>query len=565
MTSATAAPAVRLKARLGRDDRIMRAGLLLLGLFLAVTVLLPLYSLLSKSFRDRDGAFVGFANYVAYFAEPGLSVAVWNSLYLSVLATAISVTLAFVFAYALTRSTMPGRALFRSIAMVPLLAPSLLPGIALIYLFGNQGMIKGALFGHSIYGPIGIVMGEVFFSFPHAVLIISTALTVADQRLYDAAQALRAGPARIFATVTLPACRYGLISACFAVFTLVFTDFGVPGVVGGSTNVLATEIYKQVIGKFNFHTGAVVGMLLLAPAVLSFAVDRVMQRRQLALLSGRTVPFRPQPRAARDAACFLFCTVIALLLLAVIGVAAFGSLVKFWPYNLSLSLKNYRFDDFDATGWGAYWNSLTLAGWTAAVGTVAIVLGAYLVDKTRGFERVRSAVQFVCMAPLAVPGMVLGLSYIFFFNNPQNPLNGLYGTMAILVLSTIAHFYTVPHLTALTALKQIDPEFEAVSASLKVPIHRTFRRVTLPLCLPAILNVAGYLFVNAMTTVSAVVFLYTADTKLAAITILIMNDGGKLPSAAAMGVVIMATSAMVWGLQALLARGILRRSQAWRT
>src|SRR5690606_22967237 len=163
---------------------------------------------------------------------------------------------------------------------------------ALIYLFGNQGVFKGLLMGHEIYGPIGIIIGEIFFAFPHALIILVTALSVADQRLYEAADSLRANPTRIFMTVTLPGCRSGLISASMVVFTLIFTDFGVPKVIGGSYNVLATDVYRQVIGQFNFQMGAVVGLLLLFPAVISFTVDRLVQRRQVALLSARAVPYR---------------------------------------------------------------------------------------------------------------------------------------------------------------------------------------------------------------------------------------------------------------------------------
>ena len=150
---------------------------------------------------------------------------------------------------------MPVKRLFRTIALIPILVPSLLPASALVYLFGNQGLLKGLLFGGSIYGPIGIVIGEVFFTFPHALLIISTALAISDARLYEAARGAARHARRTFWTVTLPGARYGLISAAFVVFTLVITDFGVPKVIGGQFNVLAIDIYKQVVGQQNFADG----------------------------------------------------------------------------------------------------------------------------------------------------------------------------------------------------------------------------------------------------------------------------------------------------------------------
>src|SRR5262249_57603234 len=124
---------------------------------------------------------------------------------------------------------------------------------------------------------------------------------------------------------------------------------------------------------------------------------------------------------------------------------------------------------------------------------------------------VRGMAQFLAMLPRAVPGLVLGLAYLFYINARGNPLGALYGSIGLLAINSIAHFYTTAHITASTALKQIDPEFEAVSASLKVPFYKTFARVTVPICMPAILDVAVYLFVNSLTTVSAVLFLYCAS------------------------------------------------------
>ena len=562
----TTLSAVAPKARpiLGRDDWIMRWGLLVLGVWLSVAVVLPLYTLLSKSLEDHGGRFIGLANFAEFFATPVLFHSIYNSLTIAIISTAITITLAFIYAYALTRSCMPGKAIFKGIAMVPILAPSLLPAISLVYLFGNQGMIKGVLMGETIYGPIGIVMGEVFWTFPHALIIIITALSMADARLYEVAESLGTSKLRTFFTVTLPGARYGVISACFVVFTLVITDFGVPKVIGGQYNVLATDVYKQVIGQQNFQMGAVVGMVLLVPAVLAFIADRIIQRKQVALISARAVPYHPKPKTRFDMAMMGFCCVVGFMILGIIAVDAFASFIQLWPYNLTLTLYNYDFDLRDGGGWASYRNSIVMASYTAVIGTVIIFAGAYLVEKIRGFTVIRSLVQFMCIIPLAVPGLVLGLAYIFFFNHPANPLEFVYGTMAILVICTVTHFYTVSHLTATTALKQMDPEFEAVSMSLKVPFYKTFWRVTVPVCVPAILDISIYLFVNAMTTVSAVVFIYSADTTLASVAVLNMDDAGDIAPAAAMGMMIFYTNALARLIHVAISKGVLKRTQAWR-
>jgi iron(III) transport system permease protein len=564
VAEATLGAARTVRPRLGRDDIALRAALVLLGLLFAVAIVLPLYALLSKSVQDKDGGFVGFANFERYFSTPALFNSIQNSLTIALISTAITILIAFVYAYALTRTRMPFRGLFRGIALVPILCPSLLPGIAFVYLFGNKGMLKWMMGEASIYGPIGIVMGEVFWTIPHALIILTTALALSDARLYEASEALGASKLRTFVVVTLSGCRYGLISAAFVVFTLVITDFGVPKVIGGQYNVLATDIYKQVIGQQNFSMGAVVGLILLLPAALAFMADRYAQRRQVAQLSSRAVPFSPRPNRALEFAMLAFCALVGMLILGILATAAFASLVKQWPYDLSLSLRNYRFDLMDGGGWASYWNSLEMATWTAIAGTAVIFVGAYLVEKTRGVAGARAVVQFLAMMPMAVPGLVLGLAYIFFFNHPDNPLGFLYRTMAILVISSVVHFYTVAHLTAVTALKQIDPEFESVSASLKVPVWRTFGRVTVPVSLPAVFDISMYLFLNAMTTVSAVVFLYGPHTTLASVAVLNMDDAGDIAPAAAMGMMIVYTSAAVRVLHALITRGVLARTQRWR-
>jgi iron(III) transport system permease protein len=542
----------------------MRVGVLLLGLWLLVTLALPLGTLLTKSFEDANGTWVGLNNYARYFETPALTDSLWNSVWVSSVVAGITLTLAYVYAFALTRSAMPGKGVFKALALIPILAPSLLPAISLIYLFGNQGLLKDWLFGTSIYGPLGIVIAQVFYCFPHALMILVVALSMADARHYEAARVLGASPFRTFMTVTLPGSKYGLISAGFVVFTLAITDFGIPKVIGGRFNVLATDIFKQVIGQQNFSMGAVVGFVLLLPAVLAFVADRWVQHRQVALLSGRSVPLVPSQHIPRDVGLLIFCALVAGAFLVILGMAVWASFVMRWPYNLNLTWANYHFENFDSEGWNAYFNSLRMAAWTAVVGTLVVFTGAFVLEKTRGFVLIRHATQLMAMLSMAVPGLVLGLSYIFFFNTPGHPLGFIYGTMAILVLNSVAHFYTVSHITATTALKQLDSEFESVSASLKISVGRMFKRVTVPVCLPAILDISIYFFVNAMTTVSAVIFLYGSHTKLAAVSIVQMDEAGATAAAAAMAVVIVATSVVVKVIHSLLTYQLRQKTQAWR-
>jgi iron(III) transport system permease protein len=556
-----------LRQRAHWSDRVAHAALLLILLALVVFLALPLASILVKALQDSAGAFIGIANFASYLGSPALLQSLWNSVWVSALVTLVTVPLAFGFAYALTRSCMPFKTLLRTIALVPLLAPSLLSALSLIYWLGNQGLARGfinALGIQAIYGAPGIVVAECFAVFPHALMILVTALSLADQRLYEAADALGTRTRRKFLTITLPGAKYGLISAALVSFTLVMTDFGIPKVIGGNFNMLATDVFKLVIGQQDFQRGAVVGLLLLTPAVLTFGVDWLVSAKQSAMLSARAVPYAPKPARGFDALMLAYAAGIATLMLAMLGMAVFASFATLWPYNLAPTLTHYTMGLVDAEVGGAFVNSLKLAAGTALLGTILVFVGAYLLEKTRGANALRPVLRLLAMLPMAVPGLVLGLGYIFFFNAPANPLHGLYQTLPLLVLCTIVHFYTTGHLTAVTALKALDAEFESVSASLKVPFFKTFWRVTLPICTPTLLEVARYFFINAMTTISAVVFLYSPDTKVAAIAILNLDEAGEAGPAAACAVLITAGSTVVTLMFMALSWWVDMRTQAWR-
>jgi len=549
------------------SERIAHVVLIVVALAMLAFLAGPLGSILQQSVQDAQGRFAGLANFIAYAKTPALLESLWNSVWVSVLVTSITIPAAFGFAYALTRSRMRWKGLARTITLVPLLAPSLLAAISLIYWFGNQGLLKAWLARvgiDQIYGAPGIVVAEIFSTFPHALMILITALAAADARLYEAADSMGTTAARKFFTITLPGAKYGLISAALVTFTLVITDFGIPKVIGGSFNVLATDVFKLVIGQQDFQRGAVVALLLLAPAVLTFAVDHWVSKKQTAMLTARAVPYSPKRALWFDAIMSAYCVVVCALILAMLGMALFASFASFWPYNLTPSLRHYTMGLFDAEVGDAFVNSLVMAAGTAVFGGALVFIGAYMLEKTQGLKPVRSLVRLLAMLPMAVPGLVLGLGYIFFFNEPGNPLNGLYHTLTLLTICTVVHFYTTGHLTAVTALKSLDAEFESVSASLKVPFYKTFWRVTLPICTPALVDIARYFFINAMTTISAVVFLYSPETKVAAIAILNLDEAGEIGAAAAMAILIAAANTVAtFGFMAL-SWWIDRRTQAWK-
>jgi iron(III) transport system permease protein len=551
------------KIALDQSDKIGKVLVYIYLLLFFCFLILPLIALMSKSMQNSDGEFIGLANFAVYLKEPALFSSFFNSLFVAVISTVIVVILGFLYAFALQCTCIPLKGFFRLIALVPLLSPSILAAIALVYWFGNQGVLKSMLMGNSIYGPIGIIMASVYWTFPHALMILSTSLSLSDARLYEASEVLKASKLKTFLTVTVPGAKYGIISTTFVVFTQVFTDFGVPKVIGGNYNVLATDIYREVVGMQNFQMGAVISIVLLIPALLAFAMDQYFRKKQTAQLTSRAVVYSPKPDKLRDTILLIYCLIITVYVVMMIGMAQFGALVKFWPYNLSLTLEHYNFE-VAGLGWNSFFNSIRMSLYTAFFGTIIIFIGSYIIEKMRSDKKMRDVLQLIALMPMAIPGIVLGLSYIFFFNMADNPLNFMYATMSILVVNTVVHFYTVSHLSSITAIKKLDPEFESVSLSLKVPVYKMFVRVTLPVCLPTVFDIFIYLFCNAMTTVSGVIFLYSYNTTLASVSSIHLDEQGDVAGAAAMAMLIVYISFLVRGIHSLISVSVLKRTQAWR-
>lgn len=565
-----------------------RALLALCAGFGLLAVALPLMALAWRSLTDGQGRFAGGHSYVGYLADPVSRRALLNTLAVASAASVLATALAFVYAFALARARVRAAWLWRHLAMLPLLAPTMLYGIGLVYLLGKQGLLTTGFFGllpwtfdFPLYGFAGILLAEVVLVFPAAFMVLTVALSAADQRLYDAAATLGAGRWRRFRTVTLPSCRLGIAASLLMGFILAFTDFGAPKIVGGQFHVLSVDIYQQVIGQQNLAGGSAVSLILLGPTLVAFFIHQRVQRRQASMVSGRSVPLRPQDDRRRDLLLTVACAAIALPMLAIVLAPALASFVPHWPYSISapgsvegpaFSLRHYdpeRLGRAAGGGYAAYYNSLVVALATAALGTAFCFVSAWLAEKQRLAPIARGLLHGGAMAPLALPGLVLGLAMLLVvaprsFAGLPNPLHGLGGTFAILVACNIVHFSGVGFLTASTALRQIDPEFESVAHGLGRSTLALAGRVTLPLCLPAVVQVAGYYFVSSMATVSAVVFLCAPETVVASVAVVNLDDAGMTQPAAAMCLLILATNLVArFGLDALT--GSLRRAATrWR-
>ncbi|WP_336010014.1 putative 2-aminoethylphosphonate ABC transporter permease subunit [Acinetobacter calcoaceticus] len=549
-----------------KTEYSLRSNIVLASVAIALTlaIIAPLMLLFQTAFFDENQNFVGLKNFYNYFGSPALLSSVFNSMWIACTATVITVLLASIYAFALTNVNMKGKGFFKLVAFLPILAPSLLPSLALVYLFGKQGVFKPLLGDIQIYGPIGILISYCFWLFPAILMLMMVSFRSVDQRLIEASLSLGKNIWKTHYHVTLPAIRYGLISASLVAFIYVLTDFGIPKVIGGSFNMMALDVYKQIIGQQNMSMGAVISILLLLPAVFVFIFDRIQSKRHARFQAFQTKPYVSASNKKLEVVLSLFCGLVSGSILLIIFTAVLASFIQSWPYDLSLTLAHYSFEYVDGGGWAAYFNSVRMALFSTVFGTALIFMGALLTERFKAHPLIKNYVQALVLLPLAVPGLVLGIAYILFFNQQSNPLNVLYGTMTILVISTIVHYYTVPHLTLTNAIKQIPLQLDQAAESLGTTKWKTFWKVYLPMCFPALCDVSVYIFVNAMTTVSAAIFLYSPDTSLAAVAVLNMDDAGDTVAAVAMSILILTTSCVVKLVHWLFTRKIMARSQQWR-
>lgn len=547
-----------------KDEIIREIFTWFILIFLIIIIVFPLGLLLIKSFENNSGEFIGLANFKEYFSNKNLLISLKNTFTISAASSIISLLLAFIYAYGIQRTTIKYKNIFKYIALMPLFAPTMMHGISLVYLFGRKGAVTTGFFDKfpqlafdiNLYGATGIIIAEVLYIFPQIFLVLNIALSSTDYRLYEAADMLGTSNFRKFFTITLPNMKYGMISSFIIAFILSFTDFGAPKVVGGNYSVLATDVYIKVVGQNNMAMGAVVSIILLIPSVIAFFIDQKIQKKQGVVLNAKSIVYRAKKNKIRDIFFYIYTILICFFILSIFITIFVSAFSKLWPYNLSFSLNNFKFYDYNGGIEIFFKNSFILAILSGIFGTFMTFMSAYLIEKKENKTLKDKIIYFLSLVPLALPGMVIGISFIFFFNksyftipffniNIMNPFNSIYKTIWIMVLANVIHFYSISFLTANTALKKLDKEFERVSLSMGIPWYKTFFNVTFPMCLESILEIFFYYFVNSMVTISALVFLYTSNLSLLSIAVINLDDTGEIAKASAMSIIILLTNVII--------------------
>jgi iron(III) transport system permease protein len=468
---------------------------LFLGAFLVVAVVFPLGAMLRH---------MASADMAGILRSPLFRQALLHSMAAAAAATLISIAIAYVFALCTVRTAMRFREIFSVFVTLPMLIPSISHGMGLVLLLGANGVITRLLgLTHSIYGFGGIVLGSVLYAFPVAFLMLADILKYEDGSPYEAAAVLGISRFRQFFSITFPYLRKPLISVVFAVFTLIFTDYGVPLMIGGRFTTLPVLMYQEVIGLLNFSRGSVIGSVLLIPAVIAFLFDMMNQDRanQNYVVQER----RREGNKMRDVLAGLYCMVICFLIALPIAVFVVLSFVHTYPSDMRFSLVNIA--RTMNMGAGSYLiHSLIIALGVSVLGTTVSYIIAYVTARTPG--KSSKALHLVAITSLAIPGLVLGLSYVLFFKG-----SFIYGTLAMLILVNTVHFLASPYLMAYNSLGKLNANLEDVGLTLGISRFHIIAGVLIPQTRMTIMEMFSYFFVNSMMTISAVSFLNTVQNK----------------------------------------------------
>ena len=491
-------------AMFARDPITGYAVIFLFGIAL-IFVAYPLFESFRLTFVDGGSWTLGIWKRTF---SPNYLVSLWGSVKLGIITASVSTVIGFAFAFLTERTGVRGKKLIGTLATMPVISPPFSLTLSIILLFGNNGLITNRLLGlsnFSVYGLGGLVLVQTIGMFPIAFMSLSSVLKSIDSTVEDAALDLQASRLRTFLTITLPLSLPGLLSAWLLVFTNSLADFANPLLLAGSYRVLSVEAYIEVTGRSNLGGGAALSLLLLMPTLSAFFIQRYWVNKKSVV----TVTGKPSTRLAELAtkpvriALTAFVAACLVFIVSLYGTIIAGCFVKNWGIDYSFTLSNIG--EALSRGWQSIANTVTLAAAaTPVAGIIAMAAALIVVRRTFFGKRV---LEVLLMTPFAVPGTLLGISYILAFNKP--PLL-IVGTAAIIVINYIIRELPVGLETGAASLRQIDPSIEEAAQDLGADMSKVFTSVVLPLIRPAFLTSMSYTFVRSMTAVSAVIFLISA-------------------------------------------------------
>lgn len=534
---------------------IYAAVVAIFAVFLAV----PVIRLLMESFMAEAGLSV--RNYAQVLTERGFAAALANSVKVSVSSALIATALAFFLAYTIQYTRVPGKfkSLIRLVAVLPMLLPTLTYGFAIIYSFGKQGLLT-KLFGRQffeIYGFGGLLFGYVIYTLPVSFLLILNTMGYIDKKFSVVSRIMGDSPFKNFLQTVVRPLLGTLAASMVQCFFLCFTDYGIPASVGGEYDVVATVLYNEMLGSVpNFNRGAVVAMMMLIPSVISIALLYYLERYNIRYTKISAVDLRKN--RVRDGIFMAGSAMILLMLISVFAVIFVVPLVREWPYQTSFTMEHVIDTLTDSSLFGVYQNSLFVAVCTAAAGLL-ITYGAALATARSGLKgRLKAVIDSIALVTNTIPGMVIGIAFMFIFSGTP-----LQNTFLLIIICNVVHFFSTPYLMMKNSLSKLNSSWEATAALMGDSWIKTIVRIITPNMVSTLLEVFGYYFVNAMVTVSAVIFIAGARTMVITTKMKELQYYTKFNEVFVLSLLILATNLAVKGILAVLMRsGKIGRQQA---
>ncbi|EEA84546.1 extracellular solute-binding protein [Peptacetobacter hiranonis] len=471
-------------------------------------LIIPLLFIFKYAFVGDSGLTIQFFSDV--FKEKGFTTAIFNSLKVSAISACISTVLAFILSYTVqyTNVKTPIKKLIKSAAVFPMLLPTITYGFAIIYSFGKQGLVT-TLLGKQffeIYGLNGLVLGFVIYTLPISYMLTSNTMRYVDKKFSIVSRVMGDKPLKTFLTTVLRPLAGTLAAAFVQTFFLSFTDFGIPASIGGKYDTIASVLYSEMLGSIpNFNNGAVVALVMLIPTVVGIAVLTYLEKYNIRYQKISEIEIRKG--TVRDTVCGILSVLVCAVIIIPFVVIFIAPFVKMWPYDMNPTIDNFTKIIKTANLGEVYLHSIGIAAAVAGIGMILTYAAALVTARSQINKKAKSVIETISLITNTVPGMVIGIAYLLMFTGTS-----LQNTFTIIIVCTIVHYFSTPYLMFKNSLSKMNSSWETTAMLMGDSWIKTIIRIVTPNSFSTICEVISYYFVNAMVTISAVVFLVGAKT-----------------------------------------------------
>ena len=477
-------------------------------LIFVVFLFYPLFLILLKSLKI--GPSIKIDNFTRVLSGNGFVQAMKNSFEISAIASLITTFLSFIIAYTInyTNLNTAFKKIISVLAVLPMLLPTITYGFAIIYSFGKQGLftkLLGKQLFH-VYGKNGLLIGYIIYTLPISFMLINNTMKYVDKKFSIVSKIMGDSTIKTFIETVLRPLTGTFAASFIQCFFLCFTDFGIPASVGGKVEVIASVLYKEMLGSVpNLNNGAVVAVIMLLPSVISILIINYLERFNVRY--NRISVMENEKNTSRDVFCGIFSVLIVLGIIAIFAVIAIVPFVKGWPYNMVFTMDNVNKVIEDSDLLLVYKNSIIVAIITSVLGTILVYGDAIVTDRSSINSKAKGVIESIASVTNTIPGMVLGISFMLAFIGTS-----LQNTFIIIIICNLVHFFATPYMMMKNSLSKMNLSWEKTAKLMGDSWIKTIVRIITPNALTSLLEVFSYYFINAMVTVSAVVFLAGART-----------------------------------------------------